>query len=46
MNKEVSTLEAQELIDKDNHSDEYTRPEGLVSSHIKTYVADIYEGKE
>jgi len=46
MNKEVSTLEARELIDKDNHLVEYTRPEGLVSSYIKTYVADIYKGKE
>jgi hypothetical protein len=45
MNKEVLTLEARELIDRDNHSVEYTRLEGLVSSHIKTYIADIYEGK-
>jgi len=39
-------LEARELIDRDNHSVEYTRPEGLVSSYINAYVADIYEGKE
>jgi len=46
MNKEVSTLEARELIDRDNHLVQYTRPKGLVSSYINTYVADIYEGKE